>query len=398
MSQDAQGVRRHALELIERALGKQGKAVLVCPFTLLQFLNGDHKMTLLLNQILYWTDRTTDPDGWFYKSYADWYSETGLSEWEVRRIVHGDPRTKTPQPTLKDYGLETKIKKAPNGSPTCYYRLDQSIFFALLVEFLQQRGLTFEPAQCAETSPDNAQNGNCASPGMETELCSASSSSTETTSEISDQEITSSSMPTHHPDEIEKYKRFEGKFGRLKDTITAELCTEVARLGADRVGEVVQRCTKRGRSWAYVLAALANETEQPVPERVPDSAARVSPMLEDDDEPERPAATERIAQMCVEQHGWTAEESWQAVYHQLEMQLDRASFDTFLRGAQLMDYDREQNAFTVLVRTSYAREMCQNRLIRLITRVLKDVCGRPMEARFVTAEEWLGQGRVEAVA
>ena len=82
----------------------------------------------------------------------------------------------------------------------------------------------------------------------------------------------------------------------------------------------------------------------------------------------------------------------------MEMQLDRASYDTWLRGAVLLDYDREQSTFTVLVGTSYAREMCQLRLYRLIARVLCGVCGRAMDARFVTAEEWLGQGRAEAIA
>jgi hypothetical protein len=33
----------------------------------------------LTNQILYWTDRTSDPDGWFYKTYDDWDQEIKFS-------------------------------------------------------------------------------------------------------------------------------------------------------------------------------------------------------------------------------------------------------------------------------------------------------------------------------
>src|SRR5262245_21579 len=34
---------------------------------------------LLLSQIVYWSQRTTDPDGWFYKSQEEWCDELSLS-------------------------------------------------------------------------------------------------------------------------------------------------------------------------------------------------------------------------------------------------------------------------------------------------------------------------------
>lgn len=44
---------------------------------------GDSDTALLLAQLDYWSLRCTNPDGWVYKSHADWKQELGLS----RRLV-----------------------------------------------------------------------------------------------------------------------------------------------------------------------------------------------------------------------------------------------------------------------------------------------------------------------
>lgn len=75
---------------------------------------------------------------------------------------------------------------------------------------------------------------------------------------------------------------------------------------------------------------------------------------------------------------------WLAAFHQLEMQLDLASFETFLRGAVLKRVERDEAAttFVIGVRHSYAQEMLQNRLYRNVRRVLSDVSGGAKELRF----------------
>lgn len=37
---------------------------------------------LMLSQAVYWASRTSDPDGWFYKTQQDWEQETGLTRYE----------------------------------------------------------------------------------------------------------------------------------------------------------------------------------------------------------------------------------------------------------------------------------------------------------------------------
>ena len=37
---------------------------------------------LMLSQAMYWMDRTEDPEGWFYKTRADWFAELCLGKYE----------------------------------------------------------------------------------------------------------------------------------------------------------------------------------------------------------------------------------------------------------------------------------------------------------------------------
>lgn len=43
---------------------------------------GSVNAGLLLSQAFYWSDKTTDPNGWFYKTQAEWEKETYLTRYE----------------------------------------------------------------------------------------------------------------------------------------------------------------------------------------------------------------------------------------------------------------------------------------------------------------------------
>lgn len=77
-------------------------------------ITEDYPAAALLNQMIYWSDRTKRKDGYFYKSYQEWNEELYLSEYQVRRATN----------KLKNLGLvETSLKKA-NGAPTLHYKVD----------------------------------------------------------------------------------------------------------------------------------------------------------------------------------------------------------------------------------------------------------------------------------
>jgi len=77
----------------------------------------------------------------------------------------------------------------------------------------------------------------------------------------------------------------------------------------------------------------------------------------------------------------TPAQSWNIAYTQLELQLDRASFDTWLRDAAFIDLE-DDIVFVIGVKNGYARDMLQHRLYRNVRRVLSDVCGFEVELRF----------------
>lgn len=77
-------------------------------------ITEDYPSAALLNQMIYWSDRTSRKDGYFYKSYNEWFEELHLTEYQVRRATN----------KLKSFGfVETALKKA-NGAPTLHYKVD----------------------------------------------------------------------------------------------------------------------------------------------------------------------------------------------------------------------------------------------------------------------------------
>jgi len=77
----------------------------------------------------------------------------------------------------------------------------------------------------------------------------------------------------------------------------------------------------------------------------------------------------------------SAQEAWQAALGQLELQLDRATFDTWVKGADYLAY--EDGTFVISVRNAYVKDWLEQRLYRSIRRALADVFGRSVEVRFM---------------
>ena len=63
----ATGFRKQVLDLLGESYGD--KTLVLCPTAFVKLLNGNHTAAILLSQILYWSERTKDPEGCFYKSY-----------------------------------------------------------------------------------------------------------------------------------------------------------------------------------------------------------------------------------------------------------------------------------------------------------------------------------------
>ncbi|HLF01073.1 MAG TPA: chromosomal replication initiator protein DnaA [Anaerolineales bacterium] len=75
------------------------------------------------------------------------------------------------------------------------------------------------------------------------------------------------------------------------------------------------------------------------------------------------------------------EQVWQAALGELQLQLTKSTFDTWLRDTTLLSY--EDGVFVVGVENAYAKDWLENRLLSTIKRTLTGIAGRATEVRFV---------------
>jgi len=281
-----QRIQKDINDLI-KSLSETKGMILTYPL-LVEFFDGDHNAAIFTNQILYWTERTTDPDGWFYKTYDEWETELQFSYYQVQRVIFGDERVQNPKRNLSDIGLETKVKMAPNGRNATYYRLDVPQFMGMFLDWLEQ------------------------------------------------------------------------KFGDITTKVKSFIKPKVE------------------------------------PDPVPD-------LTEDDDlfpplwfrqEPEI-IPTERVQMDWENKYnpGQTIADSWKITHSQLEIQFDRASFETYLKQVRLVDYDPSTYTFTLTGERQYQVDMLTHRLNRNVRRVLSDVFGHEVTVVFVTYDEWRDRHR-----
>ena len=91
-----------------------------------------------------------------------------------------------------------------------------------------------------------------------------------------------------------------------------------------------------------------------------------------------------------------AEQAWQSALGQLQMEMPKASFDTWVRDTQVVSY--EDGTFTIGVRNAYARDWLESRLSSTLTRLLMGIMNREVDVRFVvhTGEEIVEAGDDDA--
>jgi chromosomal replication initiator protein len=80
-----------------------------------------------------------------------------------------------------------------------------------------------------------------------------------------------------------------------------------------------------------------------------------------------------------------ADQTWQAALGELQLEMTKATFDTWLRDAKLVGY--EDGTFVIGVRNGYAKDWLENRLANSIRRVLTRLANRSATVRFVVWDE-----------
>ncbi|MCA9963849.1 MAG: chromosomal replication initiator protein DnaA, partial [Anaerolineales bacterium] len=75
------------------------------------------------------------------------------------------------------------------------------------------------------------------------------------------------------------------------------------------------------------------------------------------------------------------ETAWKATIGELELQMTKATFNTWLKDARLIA--GEANEFVIGVRNDYAKDWLENRLYDTILRTLTAILGQRPQLRFV---------------
>ncbi len=82
-----------------------------------------------------------------------------------------------------------------------------------------------------------------------------------------------------------------------------------------------------------------------------------------------------------------ADQAWQAAIGQLQMEMPKAAFDTWVSGAEFISY--EDGSFIIGVQNAYARDWLQSRLANTAARLLTGIMNRTVEVNFVVWQNTL---------
>ncbi len=77
-----------------------------------------------------------------------------------------------------------------------------------------------------------------------------------------------------------------------------------------------------------------------------------------------------------------AAQAWQATLGQLQLEMPKASYDTWVSSAELIGYDEENNCFQIGVKNAYARDWLESRLSAIMARSLTGLMGCPVTTEF----------------
>ena len=80
-----------------------------------------------------------------------------------------------------------------------------------------------------------------------------------------------------------------------------------------------------------------------------------------------------------------AEQAWQAAQGQLQLEMPKAAYDTWVRDAEYFSY--EDGAFVISVHNAYARDWLEGRLSSTVVRILTGMMNRTVEVRFIVWQE-----------
>lgn len=168
------------------------KNCIVIPRPYLEYFSGDqqsHALSAVLNQLVFWSGKSTQENGFFYKSHCELGEEIGgMSEDQVRRIV--DKLTKRYLPGV----IEVMTRKV-NGTPVKHYRINGDALIAeIFPPVLETAEVRNGNGESAESNPQKC--------GMET---------AESPNDRNGESAVSYLYPDHYPDQHSQINKPTGQ-------------------------------------------------------------------------------------------------------------------------------------------------------------------------------------------
>lgn len=332
---------------------------------------GDFTAGMVLHKLLYWMPKGSRSDGGIWKADREFASEMGLSYGQMKRA-----RAK-----LKPL-LVMQVKKA-RGAPTWHYWVEpegllRAISRALLRSFVFVR-VWF--SRCMA----NLQNGFSQPARMDFRRMQES--------------ITTESSTQLTTDSVSALLISYGVNKAVAETlawvprrVVVELAQQAAT--AKRPGGYLLWLLRRWVQAHPQPGTLPEETQgEDQGQRSRDSNAEAQRRREDQAQEEmalwRP---EPVVPQVVERRFddmSKPEQAWVMAKDQLERQLDRANFDTWVRSVEFKRFDMP-STLVLECRNTFARDNLQYRLYRSLCRVYRDCFGSPVEIEFVVRKAAAG--------
>jgi hypothetical protein len=343
-------LRDQVLAMVEQVTGSR-QVILGHPL-IVDFFEGDHNAAILLNQILYWSDRTDDPDGWFYKTYDQWAQELRFSAYQVARVVRGDPRVQKFKRTLWSLGLETEVRMAPNGRNATYYRLNKSAFMTAFTDWLEE---TYQVSFGGKPEPRHK-----------------------------------------HPPRPNPYKAYTQHFGKLTNKTQKTIWRAQHTLGEQLTLEIIARCVGRGTTWGYVVNALRTEVQ-----RLTD--AQSQPTQQPPDAPNAPQPITPAHQPVIVSDRISSDmtEAWKQFCIRLRTHMKPTTYDYHLQNNVLVDYEQHETRVYEPTHSEYtetfiiaiednpqALKALTYRHYKLTRRMFSDYLNREVGITFIEKSRW----------
>jgi hypothetical protein len=198
-------------------------------------ITGSITAALMLSQAYYWSGRTGDPDGWFYKTQEEWTKETGMTRLEqesARKI-------------LRELGLvEENYERLTHRM---WYRLDKSKLRSLCLRMSET-----DIGECGKPAVGNAGNRHS---------CNSAETSTETTKGLLVLEKDSTKKPATILDHLtpqfdtpefkEAWEGFEQHRKKVKAALTPRaiklLANDLRQWGCQKSIASIDQTVKNGK-------------------------------------------------------------------------------------------------------------------------------------------------------